>query len=252
MSFDDDCIDHSANDVLCDANKYVHVKCLQQWRTKSASQKAFYCCDQCGYRYHFARTRVVGIATNPGKLGMNITSCEFHVQYRAFAVVVGILSSIFFTILVICSSFVTTSFLADDAQWGYTYSIYLHPLEVMRNLIKATIGIFVNDDLLDSTVLGSSFTGPIRSSADAVPPGILKTLVRRFLLGLPVVGAGSIAQMLISFPFPLQMFRMRTTRRWRNSGDAIAIIVLTIVLAGAIRSVHLYERYGATVSCNVV
>lgn len=45
--------------------KYVHVKCLKQWRTLSSTQSAFYACPQCHYKYHFARTRALGLAANP-------------------------------------------------------------------------------------------------------------------------------------------------------------------------------------------
>lgn len=48
-------------------HQHVHLKCLQRWRNTSTSRSAFYSCPQCGYKYHFARTRVVGIATNPGE-----------------------------------------------------------------------------------------------------------------------------------------------------------------------------------------
>jgi len=52
--------------------QHVHVKCLQKWRTTSASREAFWVCPQCHYRYHFARTRVSGLATNPGKFPSNL------------------------------------------------------------------------------------------------------------------------------------------------------------------------------------
>ncbi|KAJ7786233.1 hypothetical protein B0H16DRAFT_23822 [Mycena metata] len=47
---------------------YVHVKCLQRWRNTSTSRSAFFSCPQCKYQYRFARTQIVGIATNPGIL----------------------------------------------------------------------------------------------------------------------------------------------------------------------------------------
>jgi E3 ubiquitin-protein ligase DOA10 len=45
--------------------KYVHVKCLQKWRNTSLSTGAFFSCPQCHYKYRFARTRIVGLASNP-------------------------------------------------------------------------------------------------------------------------------------------------------------------------------------------
>ena len=46
--------------------QYVHVKCLQRWRNSSPTASAFFTCPQCHYQYRFARTQIVGLATNPG------------------------------------------------------------------------------------------------------------------------------------------------------------------------------------------
>lgn len=46
--------------------KYVHVKCLQKWRNTSSSRSAFFSCPQCRYQYRFARTKIVGLASNTG------------------------------------------------------------------------------------------------------------------------------------------------------------------------------------------
>ena len=47
--------------------QYVHVKCLHRWRITAAARSAFYQCPQCGYHYRFARTKVLGIASNPSQ-----------------------------------------------------------------------------------------------------------------------------------------------------------------------------------------
>ncbi|KZT06006.1 zf-C3HC4-domain-containing protein [Laetiporus sulphureus 93-53] len=197
---------------------HVHVKCLQRWRNSSANHSAFYSCPQCGYKYHFARTRVVGIATNP--------------------VAVAVVSSFLFTILVMCSSFVTTSLLSDEGDSMYLYGFY-SPLEVIQNLVRATISIFVDDRLLDEAVLQSSrrrSIPTIRNSSK--PPGLLKRFVRRFLLGLPVVGAGSIAHMLLSVPLPFHWVRFRAYNRGRDSRDLVALFIVAIVLMGAARALY--------------
>ena len=36
--------------------RFVHVTCLNEWRTMSANHRSFYQCDQCGYRYNLMRT----------------------------------------------------------------------------------------------------------------------------------------------------------------------------------------------------
>ena len=37
--------------------RWVHVHCLNNWRTMSANPRAFYQCNQCGYEYNLERTR---------------------------------------------------------------------------------------------------------------------------------------------------------------------------------------------------
>ncbi|KAI9012742.1 hypothetical protein BC832DRAFT_547898 [Gaertneriomyces semiglobifer] len=44
--------------------KYVHVECLNEWRRNSRKKESFYQCDQCLYRYNFARTTWARIAVN--------------------------------------------------------------------------------------------------------------------------------------------------------------------------------------------
>ncbi|KAI0825022.1 zf-C3HC4-domain-containing protein [Trametes gibbosa] len=199
---------------LCKGSiSYVHVKCLQRWRNTSASRSAFYACPQCGYHYHFARTRVIGIATNP--------------------VVVAALSSLLFTILVLMSSFVTTWFIGDPDE---DYIYWFYPVEIFRTLVRMTLNFF-DDDLLDNPVL----RGRRRPRG---PPGFFMRLFQRFLLGLPVVGAGSIAHLLLSVPMPFHWARMRTRRVGRQSKDALTLIVLAIVIAGVARA--LYKVYQFT------
>ncbi|RPD55843.1 zf-C3HC4-domain-containing protein [Lentinus tigrinus ALCF2SS1-7] len=206
---------------LCKGSiSYVHVKCLQRWRNTSASRSAFYACPQCGYHYHFARTRVVGIATNP--------------------VVIAALSTLFFTILVLMSSFVTTYFMGDDDE--YTYTVW-YPYEVFRGLVRMTLGILVDDRMLDANVMRSK-AGIPRVMEPRKPPNLLQRLFTRFLLGLPVVGAGSIAHLLMSIPMPFTWLRFRTRRGTRRSGDMVALIILAVVLAGAARA--LYKVYQLT------
>ena len=36
--------------------RYVHVSCLNEWRTASANPRSLYQCDQCGYQYSMQRT----------------------------------------------------------------------------------------------------------------------------------------------------------------------------------------------------
>lgn len=82
------------------------------------------------------------------------------------------------------------------------------------------------------------------------PPGFVKRLVTRFLLGLPVVGIGSFIHMILSLPFvgPLHwLARMRGFGRRNRSGssDIVALVVVVLVLVGAIRYVAVViSRHG--------
>ncbi|KAI0082269.1 zf-C3HC4-domain-containing protein [Panus rudis PR-1116 ss-1] len=198
---------------------YVHVKCLQKWRTTSASQSAFYRCPQCGYNYRFARTQVVGIATNPA--------------------IVGALSAILFTILVLCSSYITTWILAGDD--GYDSYFFITPWTAFHNIVRTAAEIFT-DSRLDDKLL--TYTTPRKIKTKSGPPGFLKRFVRRFLLGLPVVGAGGLMQLLSSIPMSFHWFRMRSRSSRGNSRDFATLVIVALVIVGAARA--LYKVYNHT------
>ncbi len=155
-----------------------------------------------------------------------------HRQLTTPAVVIAAVSTFLFTILVLLSSFVTTYFVGDDDSSTYTYSFY-YPVEIFRNLVKMTISILVDDRMLDDSILRQKAGNRIRQPHS--PPSLLQRLFRRFLLGLPVVGAGSVAHMLMSIPLPFHWLRLRTRRTGRQSKDLMALIILAVVLAGAAR-----------------
>jgi len=45
--------------------RYVHVACLNEWRTMSANSRSFHQCDQCGYRYNLMRTEWASYLESP-------------------------------------------------------------------------------------------------------------------------------------------------------------------------------------------
>lgn len=166
------------------------------------------------------------------------------------AVVIATGSSLIFTILVLCSSFVTTTFLSayEDSHRTYIYSSYGYglftsPWEVASDLIRAFLRIIKDErGIIDDTFLSSS--RPIKYDARAAteipvaPPGILRRFVTRFLLGLPVVGAASIVHLLLSMPLlgPVHWIaRYRGNRRRGDSKDIAALIVLALLAVGAVR-----------------
>ena len=49
---------------------YVHLNCLNEWRTNSANPKSYYECDQCGYEYVFGdKAKAFAVAKLLGKPG---------------------------------------------------------------------------------------------------------------------------------------------------------------------------------------
>jgi hypothetical protein len=207
---------------------YVHVKCLQKWRLSSRSNNAFWRCPQCRFHYRFARTKAYGLGTNP--------------------VVVGFLSSFIFVLLVMLSSFVTNYFLAsieEQSMFGTTY-FFVSPIDVAQDLVRAAIRILRDQDILPLEV-PQSLKAPIPTRLPE-PPGLVGRFIRRFLLGLPVVGVGSLIHMILTLPFmgPLQWvarWRGNRTRRG-NDRDLAAAVIIIFIIIGAARA--LYKVYGYT------
>ncbi|KAJ6621664.1 hypothetical protein B0H10DRAFT_1789374 [Mycena sp. CBHHK59/15] len=207
---------------LCKGSiSFVHVKCLQTWRNSSASGSAFFSCPQCHYNYRFSRTIIVGIATNP--------------------VIVGAISAILFTVLVMLSSFITTYFMsAFEGPSHSRYPIFfVSPFEIAQDIIRAVLRILQDETGVDGPIFGQR-DAPLGMPLPHSEPSILKSFIRRFLLGLPVVGAGSIVHMLLSLPFlnPVHFLaRYRSnSRRRESSRDIASLIIIGLVLVGAARA----------------
>jgi len=198
----------------------------------SASEKAFWVCPQCHYRYHFARTRVSGLASNP--------------------VVIAAVSTIIFTLIVYLSSFVTSACLSlfeqgvsEDSYFSYYYS----PIDTFKDLVSSTLSI-LNDEFgiieLHEGFRHKSQNPPTPLPTE--PDAIIVRLAKKFILGLPLVGIGSLIQMILSMPFlgPVHWIaRYRSSRGRRGSSrDMTAIIVIVLMIIGALRA--LAKVYGFT------
>jgi hypothetical protein len=96
------------------------------------------------------------------------------------------------------ASYITTFFMsAFESPTTYSSFYYISPFDVAQDLITAAFRIIRDGDISDF------LTEPIlhprgapSNTATSSPPGFIKSLIRRFLIGLPLVGAGSILHML--------------------------------------------------------
>ncbi|KIJ21821.1 hypothetical protein PAXINDRAFT_64451 [Paxillus involutus ATCC 200175] len=251
ICFDGDDADSSLGRLfkpcLCTGTiSYVHVKCLQTWRLSSHSNNAFWRCPQCHFHYRFARTKAFGLGTNPGR--SYVFKCFRVADPRP--VVVGILSTFFFILLVMLSSYVTSYFLTsieEQSLFGTSY-FFVSPLDVAQDLVRAAIRILRDQDILPPELeVLQLLKAPIPTHSPE-PPSLLNRFIRRFLLGLPMIGVGSLFHMLLALPImgPLQWiarWRGNRCRRGNNRDLAAAVIVIFIVI-GAART--LYKVYGYT------
>jgi len=218
---------------LCKGSiSYVHVQCLHRWRQTSASKSAFFACPQCRYQYRFARTRIAGLATNP--------------------VIVGGLSGLLFTFIVMVASYITTFFMSAFEEPTYQSLFFISPIEVAQDLITAAFRVLRDGELVgtfEEPMFSSKSTSATKMPLPTPPPGVLKRFIRRFILGLPLVGASSLVQMLLSVGAlgPVQWiarYRGSRNRRNSNSRDIAAIIIISLLLVGAARA--LYKVYQLT------
>lgn len=198
---------------LCKGSvSYVHVKCLHQWRTLSSTMSAFYRCPNCGYHYRFARTKALGIASNP--------------------IVVGTLTGIAFTLLLFFSSFITTYLISGPTNESY---FFYYPWDSVRDVIRTTVCVLTEGSCDDDALPGR--LSKLRMPTPSGPPTLLGRFLRRLLLGLPTVGAGSMINIIYSMPFPIaHWIRVRLRRQNRNSTDFTALLVMTVILIGAAKA----------------
>jgi hypothetical protein len=148
--------------------------------------------------------------------------------------------------LVFLSSFLTTAFLSlfeqSSSNTSYFVSYYsFYPIDTFQNLVASTISIF-NEEfgiIEDRAAHPAAIPSPPHAKVSAKPPGTVVRLAKRFLLGLPLVGMGSLVQMLLSMPLlgPVHWFAQYRRHRSRrpSSRDTAAFIVLLLLLVGAAR-----------------
>lgn len=165
-----------------------------------------------------------------------------------FLVIVGGISGLLFTLLVMIASYITTFFMSAFEEPTYYYhSFYTNPLDVAQDLVTAAFRVMKDSGdlagIIQDNIRQPSTTG--RPGAPVVPrprPGIIIRFIQRFIIGLPLVGAGSLVHLLLSVQFlaPVQwLARYRGSRNRRNDGsrDIAALIVISLIVVGALRYV---------------
>jgi len=147
-----------------------------------------------------------------------------------------------------CSSYLTTYFMNsidDYSSYGSSY-FFVSPIDVGQDLIRAALRILRDQDAFpieENTRLTRANPAPLPS-----PPTFFTRFVRRFIIGLPMIGAGSLVHMLLSLPLlgPVHWIaRFRGSRSRRgNSTDVAAMIIVGLLIVGIARA--LYQAYKLT------
>jgi hypothetical protein len=166
------------------------------------------------------------------------------------SVVVGTISSILFTFIVFLSSFITTYLMSafddNDSRFStFIYSSYwINPFDVAQDLVRAALRIMKDEQgILGDLTMAPSSPRRIIIGPEPAPMqrGYIRAFIRRVFLGLPVVGAGSLVQFLMSMPMlgPVQwLARYRGSRRRENSRDMAALVLVILLIVGALRYNH--------------
>ena len=165
-----------------------------------------------------------------------------------FLVLVGGLSALLFTLLVMIASYITTFFISAFEEPTYYHPFYLNPFDVAQDLVTAAFRV-MKDGALADILEDNIRRPPTTDKAPVVPPptlrphpSILTRFIQRFIIGLPLVGAGSLVHMILSVQMlaPVQLLaRYRGSRNRRNKGsrDIAALIVISLLIVGALRYV---------------
>ncbi|KAF5375197.1 hypothetical protein D9758_000358 [Tetrapyrgos nigripes] len=249
---------------LCKGSmSFVHVGCLKRWRTTSPNPSAFFACPQCHYKYRLNRTLILGIATNPGKH----RSCPFHGYEHTHCptqVIVGGISAIIFTILTLLSSTITTYLLAVFQEPSYSstfyvgYGYFVSPFDVLKDIVRAALRIMQDNEIFGepdflSTTSRRTASAAARPLSELPPQPAFKKFIQRFVIGLPLLGAGSLIHMFFSMPLlaPVQWIaRYRGNRRRNNDSAAnvTSLIIIILILVGAAKTLYTVYKWTESIT----
>ncbi|KZP01032.1 hypothetical protein CALVIDRAFT_533337 [Calocera viscosa TUFC12733] len=254
---------------LCKGSvSYVHVKCLNDWRRASRNRTSYLACAQCGYRYHFARTRVAGLATNPLVL--------FLATIALFAVITFITGTVMSYFLPPSLLSPSTSpppskathllaALLDEEEVDeddFTAQLFIYtPAGAIQDVLESALRTFISGEACTFVTSFFGFapttkqipiTGPatgfkqtfrlVKESPPTIPvSGLLAGIVQKLVIGTATVGILSFINLLLSFSLllPVQLGLRNIFRRGRRdtSPTSTALIIL-FVLIGLGRAIH--------------
>ncbi|KAG5647635.1 hypothetical protein DXG03_008988 [Asterophora parasitica] len=135
----------------------------------------------------------------------------------------------------------------EEPSYGFSSFYFVSPLGLMQDLIAAALRILKDEDFVgifdDLPSRPRRNAGVVPRLAPSKPRGLLISFIRRFILGLPMVGAGSLVYMFLSAPFlgPLQwLARQRggSRRRRDQSRDIAAMVIVALLAMGAARALY--------------
>ncbi len=163
---------------------------------------------------------------------------------------VGILATSLFTFLVYFASFIATFFLDnldESTSYGPTFFFFgTSPLLVAKDVIKLALRFLQDEDLfLEDNPFARK--PDVASRVFRLPKerGFISNFFRRVVIGIPVVGAASLVQLLwsISMLTPFHFFTRlggRDRREGRGSRDFATILVLFAVVMGVLRCANCF------------
>jgi hypothetical protein len=175
----------------------------------------------------------------------NLFASTSHYVGRPLVVIAAV-STIIFTLIVYVSSFVTAaciSLFEQGVSEDSYISYYFYPIDTFKDLVSSTLSILNDEFGIIELREGSHHRSQNRPTPLLTEPDALMVrLVKKFLLGLPLVGIGSLIQMILSMPFlgPVHwVARYRSSRGRRGSSrDMTAIIVIVLMVIGALRFIY--------------
>lgn len=225
-------------------SRFVHVECLNRWRQRSVGANSFFRCDQCQYEYRISRSSVSGLATNKYAL--------------------GIVTFVFFTLLIFLSGFLATGVLEAvqarqvrsvfDEFWVSDYQIMGETMQEAVQFfgtgIEKATGIKTNPVTSYDSPPWYSFFKVSNSSTTSNQSTLLKRTIQHFIKGFSFVGIVSFFQTMLVSSSALGIFGLRGTifravRPNRRNGDnqvSLSQLVIVAVSKISFRATSFFEE----------